>query len=89
MTGLVLNAITEALATFLIVFVIILAVNSGSDLVPIVIGGNFPAGAIAVGSVSGAELARPREVCGIARTGSRNHGGPRIDHPVGAGPSVM
>lgn len=56
MTGLVRNAITEALATFLFVFVIIAAVNSGSDLTPIAIGFTLMVLVYATGHLSGAHL---------------------------------
>lgn len=56
MTGTVRNAVTEALATFLFVFAIIAAVNSGSPLTPIAIGFTLMVLIYATGHISGAHL---------------------------------
>ncbi|UOQ57102.1 aquaporin [Leucobacter allii] len=56
MTGTVRNAVAEALATFLFVFTIIAAVNSGSDLTPVAIGFTLMVLVYATGHISGAHL---------------------------------
>ena len=56
MTGTVRNAVTEAIATFLFVFGIIAAVNSGSDLTPLAIGFLLMVLVYATGHISGAHL---------------------------------
>lgn len=56
MTGTVRNAVAEALATFLFVFAIIAAVNSGSDLTPLAIGFTLMVLVFATGHISGAHL---------------------------------
>lgn len=56
MTGTVRNAVSEAFATLLFVFVIIAAVNSGSALTPIAIGFTLMVLVYATGHISGAHL---------------------------------
>jgi len=56
MTGLARTALAEAIATFLFVFAIIAAVNSGSPLTPVAIGFALMVLVYATGHISGAHL---------------------------------
>lgn len=56
MTGTVRSAVAELVGTFVFVFAIIGAVNSGSDLTPLAIGFALMVMVYATGHISGAHL---------------------------------
>ena len=56
MTGVLRNAVSEALATLLFVFTIIGAINNGGDFTPLIIGFTLMVLVYATGHISGAHL---------------------------------
>lgn len=74
MTGTVRNAVTEALATLLFVFVIIAAVNNAGDFAPVVIGFGLMVLVYATGHLSGAHL-NPAVTLGALIRGAIGIGG--------------